>query len=141
MAKKSKNRNSKKVTPSRRAPRTSPVLHRTKTVTSRPYTPIKSGSVVSPYKPATRARRRRKSITLPVATGRTPPPNRYQLSPTSFFQGGSLVSSVPKTTPNRMARAFVCARRKIRREVIFASGKGGKKISAPKYNNQSKIKC
>ena len=36
---------------------------------------------------------------------------------------------------------FVCARRAIRREVIFASGRGGSRVARPRFTSQSKVKC
>lgn len=38
-------------------------------------------------------------------------------------------------------KEFVCARRKIRREIIHAIGAGGTKVRKPRYTDKSQIKC
>lgn len=43
--------------------------------------------------------------------------------------------------PRLRPEHFVCARREIRREVIFASGRAGSRVSRPVFNSQSKVKC
>lgn len=47
-------------------------------------------------------------------------------------------SQVRVATPKR---AFLCARRQIRREVLFAHGRGGRGNRPPRYNQQSKVIC
>jgi hypothetical protein len=40
-----------------------------------------------------------------------------------------------------LRRAYVCARRSIRKEVLFANNKTGSGNAKPKFTEQSKIKC
>lgn len=66
------------------------------------------------------------------------------------FSGKSAVVA-PAVSKNRFpssqlrvatpARAFLCARRKIRREVLFAAGVGGTKTRKPKFTQQSSVRC
>lgn len=58
-----------------------------------------------------------------------PAPIKRRVAPN--FQ---LISEIPK-------RALLCARRKIRKEVLFASGKGGSKVKPPKFNRNSDLRC
>lgn len=46
----------------------------------------------------------------------------------------NVINNLPK-------EALVCARRKIRKEVIFASGRGGSKVRPPRHNFNSKLWC
>jgi hypothetical protein len=61
------------------------------------------------------------------------------VSPSSNKQRG--MPSIGKTSINKIVRAMECARRKIRKEVIFAKTGGGAGKRPPKYRETSKIKC
>lgn len=43
--------------------------------------------------------------------------------------------------PNLPIKDIICAKRAIRREVLFASGKGGSRVSKPKFTPNSRIRC
>jgi hypothetical protein len=48
---------------------------------------------------------------------------------------------LPLQNQVKLKKAIICARRKIRKEVIFAKNKNGAGNSRPTYTERSKVKC
>ncbi|AZL82714.1 hypothetical protein [Apis mellifera associated microvirus 37] len=80
---------------------------------------------------------------------RRPPVQRFVFPARVLTSPARRVASVPNRyipklsvpVPRITIRDLVCAKRAIRREVLFASGKGGSKVARPKFTSVSKIKC
>lgn len=109
-----------------------PVLHNR--FTSFPlYSTPKSSPIPNWNPPLRDARRIPPSRRIPTTFSGTP----AKLKP-SYAKGLYPSSSLRIATPER---SFTCARRKIRKEVIFASGHGGRKNRPPHYSRQSDVRC
>lgn len=59
-----------------------------------------------------------------------PAPNKMA----KYYPSSLLQPVVPK-------RAFICARRTIRKEVIFATGRNGRNKNKPRFTPKSQIRC
>jgi len=104
----------------------------TRTPLHRPF-PIHHSSIQWVEEPIyQRPRRQVKAFTkVNKPPSRLLPPNPY--SP--------LFSAPSRVTPRVSLDPFICARRAIRREIMFALGRGGSKVSRPKFTSKSKVKC
>lgn len=84
-----------------------------------------------------------------IQDGRFYSPLKKELRPLLDVQGlPAQIKAIPllkKYSPTALfkadRRSLLCARRKIRKEVIFAKGRGGRKNSKPRFNHNSKIGC
>lgn len=115
-------------------PNTRTPLHR---LLPRPVlTPLPLVSSLPDWHPPQRDHRRvHKSRQLPVTFSGTTSHRRPAKSRVpSPYPSSQLQISVPQ-------RSFICARRKIRREVIFAIGRSGRGNSRPRFNSRSDYRC
>lgn len=72
-------------------------------------------------------------VERPVMTIYSKPAKVYN-NPNIRKRGSSLFTNIPKS-------ALICARRKIRKEVIFAKNKNGSGNKKPRHNENSKLYC
>lgn len=76
-------------------------------------------------------------------------PLKKELRPLLNIMGSPVeVKAIPllrKYSPHALFQidmsALLCARRAIRKEVLFSKGRGGSKVKKPSYNEKSKLNC
>lgn len=107
----------------RRAPANRPRLHDNSINSVYSYT--------TPKKTFKRFQRQKNRVLNPIEPSTKPDQNN----------SGYSQQFINQYHDNEIKRAKICARRKIRREVLFASGKGGSKVRPPKYKQQSTVQC
>lgn len=84
-----------------------------------------------------------------IQDGRFYSPLKKELRPLLDIMGSpAQIKAIPllkKYSPQALFQvdnsALLCARRAIRKEVIFSLGRGGSKVKKPKYQTNSKINC